>query len=72
MKAGLISKAVEVALSSPSSKLIMVIWSGRRSAEPAPRMAGRPRIRAVTGLRARVEKQSLAREGSQIYCTASL
>ena len=32
---------------------------GRRSAEPAPRMAGRLRIRAVTGLRARVEKQSL-------------
>ena len=51
----------EVALSSPSSKRIVVIWSGDRDrgVRRAPRMAGRLRVRAVTGSRARVEKQSL-------------
>ena len=62
MEAGLISKSGG---SGPFLAIFQTDYGhlvggpGRRSAEPAPRMAGRLRIRAVTGLRARVEKQSL-------------
>jgi hypothetical protein len=53
------AEAVEVALSSPSSKPIMIIWSGDRDECGAGAKDGGRAPRGAAGSRARVEKHDL-------------